>query len=381
MRTIIDIIRKEFIQLRRDPRMIPIIFIAPIIQLVVIGYAVTFDVKNISLVICDLDKSQMSREFYTSFEASGYFNNDYFSEGSFGVDEINEIDYYLDKSIANVAIVIPKDFSKNISKGISTKVQIILDGADANSANISLGYISSLTLNFNKKILMDLKDKSGQEFNFTQAIPETRIWFNPELISAKYFIPGIIGLLLTLMTILLTAMAIVKEKEIGTLEQLIVTPIKSWELILGKLIPFIIIGFIDVFIVIMAGRYIFDVPLKGSLLLLLLSCIPFLFSTLGIGLFASTISRTQQQAMMISVFLGMLPFIYLSGFTFPIENMPEVIQFATHFIPLKYFLIIIRSLFLKGVGFAEIWDEMLIMFVIGVVILVLSLLRFRKRLE
>ncbi len=317
----------------------------------------------------------MSREFYTSFEASGYFNNDYF------VDEINEIDYCLDKSIANVAIVIPKDFSKNISKGISTKVQIILDGADANSANISLGYISSLTLNFNKKILMDLKDKSGQEFNFTQAIPETRIWFNPELISAKYFIPGIIGLLLTLMTILLTAMAIVKEKEIGTLEQLIVTPIKSWELILGKLIPFIIIGFIDVFIVIMAGRYIFDVPLKGSLLLLLLSCIPFLFSTLGIGLFASTISRTQQQAMMISVFLGMLPFIYLSGFTFPIENMPEVIQFATHFIPLKYFLIIIRSLFLKGVGFAEIWDEMLIMFVIGVVILVLSLLRFRKRLE
>lgn len=375
MRTIIDIVKKEFIQLRRDPRMIPIIFIAPILQLIIIGYAVTFDVKNISLVICNLDKSQISREFYSSFEASGYFNNDFF------VDEIDEIDYYLDKSLANVALVIPKDFSKNISKGISTKVQIILDGADANSANISLGYISSLTLNFNKKILLDFKNKSGEEFKFTQVTPETRIWFNPELISAKYFIPGIIGLLLTLMTILLTAMAIVKEKEIGTLEQLIVTPIKSWELILGKLIPFIIIGFVDVFIVIMAGRYIFDVPLKGSLLLLLFSCIPFLFSTLGIGLFASTISRTQQQAMMISVFLGMLPFIYLSGFTFPIDNMPEIIQFVTHFIPLKYFLIIIRSLFLKGVGFAEIWDEMLIMFVIGVVILVLSLLRFRKRLD
>jgi ABC-2 type transport system permease protein len=375
LRTIIDFLKKEFLQLRRDPRMLPIIFIAPILQLVIIGYAVTFDVKNISLAICDFDRSQMSREFYQSFESSGYFNIEYF------IDDISQVDYYLDKTLANIVIVIPKDFSKNISKGRAAKVQVLLDGADANSANISMGYTSSIVFNYTQKILLEFKDKSGYELKFARVIPETRVWFNPELISAKYFIPGVIGLLLTLMTVLLTAMAIVKEKEVGTLEQLIVTPIKSWELITGKLVPFIIIGFIDVLIVITAGILLFDVPLKGNFFLLLLSCIPFLFSTLGLGLFVSTISRTQQQAMMISVFIVMLPFIYLSGFTFPIENMPEIIQFITHFIPLKYFLIILRSLFLKGVGISEIWDEMLIMLAIGIVIFILSLLRFHKRLE
>lgn len=355
--------------------MLPIIFIAPIIQLIIIGYAVTFDVKNISLAICDLDRSQTSREFYRSFESSGYFNIEYF------VDNIGEVDYYLDKTLANIVIIIPKDFSKNISKGTSSKVQVLLDGADANSANISMGYTSSIVFNYNQKILLEFKDKSGYELKFARVVPETRVWFNPELISANYFIPGVIGLLLTLMTVLLTSMAIVKEKEVGTLEQLIVTPIKSWELILGKLVPFIIIGFIDVVIVVTAGILIFDVALKGNFFLLLLSCIPFLFSTLGLGLFISTISRTQQQAMMMSVFIVMLPFIYLSGFTFPIENMPEIIQFTTHFIPLKYFLIILRSLYLKGVGISEIWDEMLIMLAIGVVIFFLSLIRFRKSLE
>lgn len=355
--------------------MLPIIFVAPILQLVIIGYAVTFDVKNISLAICDLDRSQTSREFYQSFESSGYFNIEYF------VDDIGEVNYYLDKTLANIVLVIPKDFSKNISKGTGTKIQVLLDGADANSANISMGYTSSIVYNYNQKILLEVKNKSGHELKFARVVPETRVWFNPELISANYFIPGVIGLLLTLMTVLLTSMAIVKEKEVGTLEQLIVTPIKSWELILGKLVPFIIIGFIDVVIVVTAGILLFDVPLKGNFFLLLLSCIPFLFSTLGLGLFISTISRTQQQAMMMSVFIVMLPFIYLSGFTFPIENMPEIIQFTTHFIPLKYFLIILRSLFLKGVGISEIWDEMLIMLAIGIVIFVLSLLRFHKRLE
>jgi len=375
MRTIIDFLMKEFLQLKRDPRMLPIIFVAPILQLIIIGYAVTFDVKNISLVICDLDSSQMSREFYQSFESSGYFNIEYF------IENIEEVDYYLDKSLANIVIVIPKNFSHNISRGALTKIQVLLDGADANSANISMSYTSSIVVNYNQKILIEFKDKSGYELNFARVIPETRVWFNPELISAKYFVPGVIGLLLTLMTVLLTAMAIVKEKEIGTLEQLIVTPIKSWELIVGKLVPFIIIGFIDVIIVVTAGILLFNVPLKGNFFLLLLSCIPFLFSTLGLGMFVSTISRTQQQAMMMSVFIVMLPFIYLSGFTFPIENMPEIIQFTTHFIPLKYFLIILRSLFLKGVGISEIWDEMLIMSLIGIAIFGLSLLRFHKRLE
>jgi len=221
----------------------------------------------------------------------------------------------------------------------------------------------------------------GLPISFVKIDPEIRVWYNPQLKSSNYFIPGIIGLLLTIMTLILTSMAIVKEKEYGTLEQLIVTPIRKFELIVGKLIPFTIIGFIEVLIVIAAAFIFFDVELKGSLLLLLISCIPFLFSTLGLGMLVSTISRTQQQAMMLAVFLIMLPFLYLSGFTFPVENMPPIIQFASNFIPLKYFLIILRSLFLKGSGISELWDEMLIMLAIGLVVFPLSVLVFRKQLS
>jgi len=221
----------------------------------------------------------------------------------------------------------------------------------------------------------------GLPVSFVKIDPEIRVWYNPQLKSSNYFIPGIIGLLLTIMTLILTSMAIVKEKEYGTLEQLIVTPIRKFELIVGKLIPFTIIGFIEVLIVIVAAFIFFDVELKGSFLLLLISCIPFLFSTLGLGMLVSTISRTQQQAMMLAVFLIMLPFLYLSGFTFPVENMPPIIQFASNFIPLKYFLIILRSLFLKGSGISELWDEMLIMLAIGLVVFPLSVLVFRKQLS
>jgi len=375
MITLKEFIKKEFIQLKRDPRMFPLIFLAPVLQLIIIGYAITFDVKNIPLVVCDLERSEISRSYIESFKSSRYFKI---------VDDVTsqkEIDNYLDKSLATVAIVIPRDFSSKLSKGSQTEIQILVDGSDAYSANVSLSYISGLTFNFNRKILIEYFNQKGINPSFIRIDPETRVWFNPELKSSSYFIPGIIGLLLTIMTLLLTSMAIVKEKEYGTMEQLIVTPIRKIELIVGKLIPFTIIGFIEVLIVLAAAFIFFDLEFKGSLLLLLLSCIPFLFSTLGLGLLVSTISRTQQQAMMIAVFLVMLPFIYLSGFTFPVENMPKIIQFASNFIPLKYFLIILRSLFLKGVGIAEIYDEMLYMLGIGLVIFPASVILFRKQIE
>lgn len=375
MITLIEFIKKEFLQLRRDKRMLPLIFLAPILQLIIIGYAITFDVKNIKIVVCDLSRSEESRAYIESFKSSGYFQIvDY-------IRSQKEIDYYLDKSLAKIGLVIPKNFSTDLQKGSSAEIQILVDGSDAYSANVSLSYITGITFNFNKNILIKYFNSQGKGFSFIRIDPETRIWFNPALKSSNYFIPGIIGLLLTIVTLLLTSMAIVKEKEFGTMEQLIVTPIRKVELIIGKLIPFTIIGFIEVLLVLAAAFIFFDLELKGSLLLLLISCIPFLFSTLGLGMFVSTISRTQQQAMMISVFLVMLPFIYLSGFTFPVENMPEIIQFASNFIPLKYFLIILRSLFLKGVGISEIWDEMLIMLAIGVVIFTASVMVFRKQLE
>lgn len=375
MITLIEFIKKEFLQLRRDKRMLPLIFLAPILQLIIIGYAITFDVKNIKIVVCDLNRSEESRAYIESFKSSGYFKVvDY-------IRSQKEIDYYLDKSLAKIGIVIPEDFSNKLQNGNRVEIQILVDGSDAYSANVSLSYLTGITFNFNKNILIKYLNTRGTNFSFVRIEPETRIWFNPELKSSNYFIPGIIGLLLTIVTLLLTSMAIVKEKEYGTMEQLIVTPIKKIELILGKLIPFTIIGFIEVLLVLAAAFIFFDLEFKGNLLLLLISCIPFLFSTLGLGMFVSTISRTQQQAMMISVFLVMLPFIYLSGFTFPVENMPEIIQFASNFIPLKYFLIILRSLFLKGVGISEIWDEMLIMLAIGIVIFSASVMVFRKQLE
>lgn len=375
MITLIEFIKKEFLQLKRDKRMLPLIFLAPILQLIIIGYAITFDVKNIPFVVCDLDRSDESRNFIESFKSSGYFTL------TATVFNQKEIDFYLDKSLATIAIVIPKDFSSKINKGEKSDIQILVDGSDAYSANVSLSYITGLTFNFNKKILIKYFDQRGRPITFVKIDPEIRVWYNPELKSSNYFVPGIIGLLLTIMTLILTSMAIVKEKEYGTHEQLIVTPIRKFELIIGKLIPFTIIGFIEVLLVIAAAFIFFDIELKGSLLLLLISCIPFLFSTLGLGMLVSTISRTQQQAMMLAVFLIMLPFLYLSGFTFPIENMPPIIQFASNFIPLKYFLIIIRSIFLKGSGIAELWDEMLIMLAIGLVVFTLSVLVFRKQLS
>ncbi len=375
MITLTEFIKKEFLQLKRDPRMFPLIFIAPVLQLIIVGYAITFDIKNIPIVICDLNRSSESRDYIESIKSSNYFQIiDY-------TINHNDLDFYLDKGIAKIVLVIPKDFSINLQKGQTTKLQLLVDGSDAYSANVSLSYITGLTFNYNKSILIDYLNSRGQIAVIMRIDPEIRVWFNPELKSANYFIPGIIGLLLTLMTLVLTSMIIVKEKEHGTLEQLIVTPIKKIELIIGKLIPFTLIGFVEIFLILAAAFIFFDLELKGSLLILLISCIPFLFSTLGLGLFVSTVSRTQQQAMMLAVFLIMLPFLYLSGFTFPIENMPEIIQFASNFIPLKYFLIILRSLFLKGVGFFELWDEMLIMFAIGVVIFSFSVFIFRKQLE
>ncbi len=375
MTTLREFVKKEFLQLKRDKRMLPIVFIAPILMLVLIGYAITFDVKNVQIVFCDLDNSSSSRELIRKFQIGEYFDVVSIEK------ELKSIDRFLDESLAKVVLIIPEDFENNLLTGKNVKVQVLADGTDAYSTNVSLGYISGIIFNFNKNILFDYFNKNGIPVNVKSIDAKLRVWFNPELKSSHYFVPGIIGLLLTVITLILTSFAIVKEKEFGTMEQLIVTPIKKWELILGKLIPYILIGFFDVIIVIVASFLFFKIEMKGSLILLLSSCIPFLFSTLGLGLVVSTISKTQQQAMMIAVFLILLPFIYLSGFTFPIENMPAPIQFFTHFMPLKYFLIIIRSIFLKGSGLDVLWDEILIMFIIGLVIFFFSLILFRKQLD
>ena len=374
MRRIKNLMIKEFLQIRRDKRMLPLILVAPILQTILLGYAATVDVKNISMVVCNLDPGSLSRDFLHRFTTTGYFT----IVGSVG--NPNEIDRFLDRSEASLALVIPVNFSRDLKQGTGAKLQFIADGADANTANISLNYAAQITAGFAQSIVAEELVRSGAGIKLPRVKAETRVWFNPDLRSANYMVPGVVALILFIITAAFSSASIVKERELGTLEQLLVTPIKRYEFILGKLLPYVIIGFFDVLLVMGVGKNWFDVPLNGSPFLLLGLCALFLMTTLGLGLFVSTVSQTQQQALMTMQFGVMFPFMFLSGFTFPIENMPPLIQLLTYVIPLRYFLEIVRGIFLKGVGMETLWPQALALFLFGAAILSLSIARFQKKL-
>ncbi len=281
-----------------------------------------------------------------------------------------------------MALVIPNDFEKSLNRKETAKLQAIFDAADGNTASIAAGYLQQIILQFAKNTSFQMMQRSGNLIIPVGSIsPEIRIWYNPTLKTRNYMVPGIVGLLLSIVTLLLTSLAVVKEKEIGTMEQLIVTPLKPYQIIIGKLVPFILLGFLSIVIVLTAMRIVFDIPVKGSIPFLFLSAFFYILSTLGLGLFVSTISKTQQQAMMIAVFAVMMPMVFLSGFAFPIENMPQIIQYISYIIPLKYFINIIRGVISKGLGFAELWVNALVLFIMGIFILFLSSLRFQRRLD
>jgi ABC-2 type transport system permease protein len=374
MKNILHIIRKEFLQLRQDRKMFGMSVLAPVFQLIILGYAATFDVSNIPMVICDFDNSPFSRELVRSFTSTeyfrvvGYFNN------------TSEINNQLDDGHASIAVVIPRGFEKKIGAGQSAPLQVIADGTETSTAGIGLSYASIIVSRYTQNILLESLVKRGSVTIPASLSAEFRIWYNPELKSRNFMVPGVLGLLLMVMTMILTSLAIVKEKELGTLEQLVVTPIKPYQLIIGKLAPFFLIGVVDVILVVFFASLIFSLPVKGGVLLLLLLSLIFLMTTLGLGLFVSTISRTQQQAMMTAIFFFMLPMMFFSGFVFPIENMPTIIQYVSYIIPLRYYFIIVRGLFLKGVGMSILWTQALALLIFGSVILSLSVMRFQKRL-
>ncbi len=369
------IVAKEFQQFRQDKRMILVSVAAPLLQVLLFGYAATTDATSITLVSCDMDRTMESRRLIQQTVNTGYFVHRYSCE------EPVEIDGYLDGGEASIALVIPKGFGRDLLAGETSHVGVIVDGADASSANISMGYISQIVGSYSRKILAEYSHRgSGSAQSVPTILPEPRIWFNPELKSANYMVPGVVAMVLMVITMTLTALGIVKEREIGTLEQLMVTPIRPYELILGKLIPFIFIGFIDVVVVLAVARFWFGVPLVGNLWLLFGLCAIFILTTLGLGLFISTIARTQQQAMLIAQFFFLMPFIFLSGFAFPIHNMPEPIQYVTYLIPLRYFLEIIRGVFLKGSTLGHLWPQALALGLFGAGILTLSVARFQKKL-
>jgi ABC-2 type transport system permease protein len=375
MRRILFMMWKEVLELRQDPRIFSIIFIAPVVQLTILGYAATTDVTNVPIVIVDADRSTASRALISRFTASNIFKVVAL------VSSMQDVDPYIEKGEAWMAVAIPPRYGEGLQTGRPVQLQIVADGSDASSTNIALGYASNLIADY----AQDLVQKSARTAGAVSASgggidPRVRVWFNPRIESRYFMLPGIFALLLLVVTANLSSMAVVREREIGTLEQLNVTPLSRLELIFGKLVPYAVIGMIDAMIVLVVIVFWFQVPLRGSFWLLLGMSSIYLLTTLGLGLFISTISNTQQQAMMTSTFFFMTPMMYLSGFVFPIENMPAWIQPLTFLIPLRYFVIILRGIFLQGVGLETLWPQALALLAWGVAILTLAVLRSSKRL-
>jgi ABC-2 type transport system permease protein len=361
---------KEFLELRMEPRLFGIVVLAPIVQLTMLGYAATTDVRNVPVVVADGDRTNASRELIARFEGSSNFS---IIET---VTTVQEIDPFLELGDAWLALSIPQGYEQEIRSGRSVKVQVVADGSDSNSTTVALGYATSLLGGYAQEIAT-----AGETAPTGGIDARIRVWYNPQLESRYFMIPGVLALILLVVTTNLAAMAIVREKELGTLEQLNVTPIRRWELILGKLLPYGLIGMIDVLLVVAVAVLWFEVPLRGSFVLLIAISLLYVLCTLSLGLFVSTISHTQQQAMMTATFFFLTPMIYLSGFIFPIENMPAVIQPVTYLIPLTYYLVMVRGIFLKGIGLELLWPQALALLAWGLVMLVLAVTRSRKRAD
>ncbi|MGQ9921400.1 MAG: ABC transporter permease [Desulfobacca sp.] len=368
------IIIKEFIQAVRDPRLRIFILLPPIIQLLTYGYAINFDYRQIPIAVWDEANTLQSRELIRRFSQNDYFRLAYLIQSQ------RELVDLLDRNQVTMALHIPYDFSLNLARGKKAPVQLLLDGTDSNAALITSRYANTILADYSVVLLSQRLNRAGLGHESRSPLSvEDRTWYNPNRISATSFVPGVVAMVVMLVSLQLTALAVVREKEIGTLEQLLVSPIRPLELLLGKTIPFVIISLLDVLLVAIIAVFWFDVPFRGNPLVLLLATLLFLFCTVGGGLLISTVSATQQQAMMISVFIFM-PAILLSGLVFPIHNMPWLAQLVTYINPLSYFIVVAQDVFLKGVGLDVLWPEFLAMAVLGLALLTLSVLRFHKRL-
>ncbi|MDD5096960.1 MAG: ABC transporter permease [Candidatus Omnitrophica bacterium] len=369
----IAIFIKEFKQIFRDRQMKTILFISPLLQIILFGYAANKDITYIPTAIYDKDNTSESRQLLRRFTYSKYFIPEQY------IYNDPDQDFVLNKGKVNVVIRIDRGFGRNLVAGKDANVQLAFDGTDSNTAMIVLGYANTIIGNYQQELFKNKAEAAG----FINTVPsvhlEDRAWFNGNLVSRNYYLPGVIATIVTMMSLLLTAMAIVKEKEIGTMEQLTVSPLRPLELIIGKLMPFGVIALVQIFLITILGVLWFHLPMRGNVFFLLFSTCIYLFTTLGIGLFISTISATQQEANM-SVFLFYMPTVLLSGFAYPISNMPVVIQWFTIFNPMRYFMVVIRSIFLKGVGLEVLWPQLLPLLLIGIFIITLSSLRFRKGL-
>lgn len=363
-----QMVRKEFIQVLRDKRLRFFIVVPPLVQLLMFGYVVTMDVNVVPTVLVDHDRTAASRDLAQRFGSSGTFVFTATAVTEQGVRDV------LDRGEAACAIQINRGFERDLRKGRQASIQIVLDGTDSNTASVVMGYSNQII----ERYSLD-RPGAGIAARFIPVELRLRAWYNPDLRSKNYNVPGVMATVITLLCLMLTSMSVVREREMGTMEQLMVSPLRPAELMLGKTIPFAVISFVDMILVTLIGVFWFQVPIKGSLPVLFLGTSLYLLSVLGIGLFISTFARTQQQALMTTI-LFYMPNILLSGFVFPIKNMPELFQVLTYGIPLRYFLVIIRGVFLKGIGIDILWPQMVALLIIGTVVITLSALRFRKRL-
>ena len=409
---ILPVSYKEFVEIRRDLRTSGMVLMMPVMMLVLYAYAVNFDVKSIKTVVCDLDNSKDSRELIGKFRSSGYFRIRY-------IERYEDIDKQLDHGAARLALCIPADFSRKLAKGENAPLQAIVDGSDANTATIAIGYINQIVQRHSIKIALaalqgrtsppapplrrEGREEKGEDFfplrfwegpgegsserllrlgrNFPPIEIQARVWYNPELKSVNFIVPGLIAMMMMMVGAISTSLSIVSERERGTFEKLIVTPVRPYELVIGKLLPYAILAFVDVIFCLLVGKFWFNVPIKGSIPLLLCLSTLFLFSVLGLGLFISAIAKTQRVAMVLSILTSMLPTFLLSGFIFPIENMPKVIQLVTYLVPARYFLEILRGIFLKGVGLRVLWIDVIWLLIFCLVMIFVSAAKFQKKLD
>ena len=365
------IANKEFRQLRRDTRMLFVVFFYPVVLLAIFGYAINFDVKHIKIAVYDQDKSNYTREYLNGLISSEYFDLITY------IDNDADIKKLLDEKIVQLVIVFPNDLSKKLNSKQEAKVQYLIDGVDGNTANVIVNYVTAATLNYSLKLNKEYLAVTGKQF-YVPINLEPRFWFNPELESTKFLIPGLMGMILIIIAVVSVSLSIVREKERGTIEQINVSPLSSLELIIGKTIPYIVISLIDAAIVLFAGYILFGIVIKGSIFLLLLSTLMFLFSALGLGIFISSVADSQQVAFQAATVTSMVPSLVLSDFIFPIESMPTIVQWITNLTPAKFFIATLRAILLRGVGISVFWDQLVYMLIFGIIFISLATLVNKK---
>lgn len=365
------IAKKEYRQLKRDTRMLLIVFFFPVILLAIFGYAINFDVHNIKIAVYDQDKSDYTREFVDELISSDYFDLVTY------VDNEDEIETLLDEKIVQAVIVFPNDLSKKLNNKQQVKIQYLVDGVDGNTANVIVNYVNAATYSYSLNLTKEYLAVTGKK-TYVPINLEPRFWFNPELESARFLIPGLMGMILIITAVISISLSIVREKERGTIEQINVSPLSSVELIVGKTIPYVVISLINAGIVLAAGYLLFGIAIKGNIILLLFGTFTFLFAALGLGIFISTVADSQQVAFQAANVASLLPSLILSGFIFPIESMPTIIQYVSNITPAKFYIVILRAILLRGVGISAFWEQLIYLLIFGSIFIVFATIVNKK---